>query len=169
MMINNDEWWELTPSLIKGTPPPFNNRHPPPFLLVKGCDPSIQEICNYGDLWGLMLVFRGVQYFQRTHSCSFSGFGTKTRLECPDIHGRYIPAAARRDQRNQRRHRQKWLLHATKGENRRDCVLHVVFVCGLSGALLPAQKKVQENESVICDFPLEIFIKPSPIGWILGG
>ena len=104
-MINNDEWWELTPSLIKGTPP-FNNRHPPlPFS--KRVWPLYP-----GDLqlWGFVgshVSFQGCAIFPTNPFVLFQR-GTKTRLECPDIHGRYIPAAARRDQRNQRRHRQKW-------------------------------------------------------------
>ena len=156
----------MTPSLIKGTPP-LNNRHPP-FLLIKRCDPSIEEICNYGDLWCLMLVLRGVQYFQRTHSC-WKRIWNQDTFGMPRYSWQVYTCHARRDQRNQQSQAVKWRTrHKARKQTRRR--LARCLCLWLVWALLPAkEKKVPENEAVICDFPLEICIKPTPIGWILGG
>ena len=41
---------------------------------------------------GVSCWFSGVYNISNEPIRAENGFGTKTRLECPDIHGRYIPA-----------------------------------------------------------------------------
>lgn len=107
--------------------------------------------------------FQGCTIFPANLFVLFSGFGTKTRLECPDIHGRYIPAMLGTGNET-KSHTAKVTdtPQAEKTDETVSCMLSLFVACL---ALLPAKEKV------ICDFPLEICIKTHPYwlnpGWVI--